>query len=220
MKIQLILMLFLHFKVMADSDLESVKNNLRLELIKAHRPLTYQQANDILFTKLDNHSGVICSVYNQKNCLTTFIVPSPKIMNIEHTWPQSNGANGDAKSDLHHIFISDSPTNSVRSSLPFCDVVIQKWTNGESKRGAGKYGEHCFEPPVNHKGNVARAMFYFAIRYQKEIDQEQEFYFRLWNKNDPVDENERQRNIEIMKFQGNTNPFIDRPELIDTISDF
>lgn len=215
-----ILFFIFSFSLMADSSIDKIKNDLRLELIKTHRPITYQQANEILFTKLDNNKGIICSVYNNQNCLNTTTIPSPKIMNIEHTWPQSEGANGDAKSDLHHIFISDSPTNSIRSSLPFCDVIMPKWTNGESKRGLGKFGEHCFEPPKNHKGNIARAMFYFAIRYQKEINQEQEFYFRLWNHLDPVDENEAYRNLEVIKFQGNANPFIIHPELIDSISDF
>lgn len=215
-----ILFLFFIFSASANSSLDKFKNDLRLDLINSHHPITYQQANEILFTKLDNKNGIICSVYNKNNCLTTIVIPSPKVMNIEHTWPQSLGANGEAKSDLHHIFISDSPTNSIRSSLPFCDVMTVKWTNGESKRGRGKFGEHCFEPPQNHKGNVARAMFYFAIRYQKEIDSQQEFYFRLWHKIDPVDENESNRNAEIEKFQGNSNPFVTHPEYTDTISDF
>lgn len=215
-----ILFLFFIFSSFANADLDKIKSDLRQELTNTHHPITYQQANEILFTKLDNKNGIICSVYSKSICLTTSIVPSPKIMNIEHSWPQSLGANGDAKSDLHHIFITDSPTNSIRSNLPFCDVMTVKWTNGESKRGIGKFGEHCFEPPQNHKGDVARAMFYFAIRYQKEIDSQQEYYFKLWHKIDPIDDNEIYRNNEIVKYQGNSNPFITNPELIEKITDF
>ncbi len=194
--------------------------NIQLKTRSEHRPLTYKVANEILFTKLDNKNSVVCSVYDTKNCLTTSVVPSPKIMNIEHTWPQSEGAVGTAKSDLHHLFISDSPTNSVRSSLPFCDVEQIKWTNGESKRGHNKHNEHCFEPPKNHKGNVARALFYFSIRYQMPIDDHQESYLRIWNDEDPVDGEEEKRNFEISKYQGNLNPFVSNSNLVLEFDDF
>lgn len=198
----------------------SIVQNIQLKTRNDHRPLTYKLANEILFTKLDNKNGIICSVYKIDLCLTTAIVPSPKVMNIEHTWPQSEGANGDAKSDLHHLFISDSPTNSIRSSLPFCDVENVKWTNGESKRGYNKFNEHCFEPPKNHKGNVARALFYFSLRYQLPIENHQEEFLRAWHFIDPIDNDEIERNNEVSKFQGNLNPFILDPELINQIKDF
>ena len=40
-------------------------------------------------------------------------------MNTEHTWPQSKGATGAAKSDLHHLFPTDSKANSIRGNHPF-----------------------------------------------------------------------------------------------------
>ena len=141
-------------------------------------------------------------------------------MNIEHTWPQSNGANGIAKSDLHHLFPVDSPTNSIRSSLPFCDVIESKWSNSQSKRGFNSFKEHCFEPPEQHKGNVARALFYFSVRYQMPIDDNQESYLRKWCKQDPIDQDEIDRNDKIKSFQYNSNPFIERPELIEQIKNF
>lgn len=202
--------------VIHSTRVQSIQTSIRTD----HRPLTYKMANEILFTKLDNKNGIVCSVYKNDLCLTTNTVPSPKLMNIEHTWPQSAGANGDAKSDLHHIFVSDSPTNSIRSSLPFCQVETLKWTNGESKRGYNKFNEHCFEPPQNHKGNVARALFYFSLRYQMSIDENQEAFLRVWHLEDPVDQAEIDRNVEVSKFQGNLNPFINNPLLVNEISDF
>jgi len=211
-----IISFFFTYNVLAKTN-NPLVIKLQEEIIKNHRPITYQMANEILFTKLDNHSGVICSVYSPKDCIETLIVPSPKVMNIEHTWPQSAGANGEAKSDLHHIFISDSPTNSIRSSLPFCDVVTVKWTNGFSKRGMSKFNEHCFEPPATHKGDVARAIFYFAIRYNHSLDKNQEAFLKEWNKLDPVSNEESIRNIEVQKFQGNLNPFINDSTYVDLI---
>ena len=199
---------------------DKLKADLYKDLSSAHMPLTYKQANEILFTKLNQTSNEICSAYTSKLCASNNEIPSPKIMNIEHTWPQSTGANGIAKSDLHHLFAVDSPTNSIRSSLPFCDVVELKWDNGESKRGFNSFKEHCFEPPVKHKGNVARALFYFSVRYKMPIDDNQETYLRKWHKQDPIDQNEIDRNDKIKSFQNNSNPFIEKPELVEQIQNF
>lgn len=197
-----------------------LKEELHIKTRKEHLPITYKAANEILFSKLDNHNGIVCSVYSSQTCMVTNTVPSPKIMNIEHTWPQSEGANGEAKSDLHHLFPVESSINSIRSSLPFCIVKVIKWEKNQSKRGYSQFNEHCFEPPAEHLGNVARALFYFSIRYKNLIDSNQESFLRAWHKADPIDQNEIDRNHAIKKFQNNTNPFIDDPGLVDKISDF
>lgn len=220
--LELFFSLFLTLSCFADevSDSRLIKDELYKLVRSPHHPITYKQANEIIFTKLDNHQGTVCSVYSTKSCVTTAGVPSPKVMNIEHTWPQSAGANGDAKSDLHHIFPVESSVNSIRSSLPFCEVQDIKWTKENSKRGYSQFQEHCFEPPHEHLGNVARALFYFSIRYQKPIDQNQEFFLRKWNKEDPIDQEEIERNNAIEVFQNNINPFIEDASLADKIIDF
>lgn len=197
-----------------------LKNRLHERVTKDHRPLNYKQANLYLFTVVDNHQGSVCSAYSPETCLETTTVPSPKLMNIEHTWPQSEGANGIAKSDLHHLFPTSSSTNSIRSSLPFCVVEQIKWESDQSKRGLSAHGEHCFEPPKEHKGNVARALFYFSIRYQFSIDANQEAYLKFWHTEDPVDLAELNRNKLIYELQNNSNPFIEQPELVLEIIDF
>jgi hypothetical protein len=204
-------------KLLPTSDLKIFLHQI---VTVPHHPINYKQANIDLFTILDNHSGIICGVYSPSECITTQEIPSAKLMNIEHTWPQSEGANGEAKSDLHHLFVTSSSTNSIRSSLPFCDVKIVKWAEDQSKRGTNLVGENCFEPPAAHKGNVARAMFYFSIRYQYPIDSNQQLVLRAWHHADPVDDQERIRNNKIIELQNNTNPFIENPELVDLVSDF
>ncbi len=205
------------FSFSASADLRS---DLNLVMKSTHHPITYKLANEVLFTKLNKTEGVICSVYSPSVCMDFKGVPSPKLMNVEHTWPQSEGANGDAKSDLHHLFATSSSTNSMRSSLPFCDVQIVKWEADQSKRGLNEYSEHCFEPPPNHKGNVARALFYFAVRYGMSIDEHQEKVLRRWHVIDPVDQEEFDRSHLIEKYQNNSNPFIDHPELVEQIDNF
>ena len=43
---------------------------------------------------------------------------------------------------------------------------------------------------------------------------------REWNKTDPVDASERQRNDAIDKLQGNRNPYIDHPDKVDDLYKF
>jgi len=154
-------------------------------------------------------------------------LPDNRVINAEHTWPQSKFTGKFSKemqkSDLHHLFPTDSEMNSTRSSYPFGEVVqdSQELKCREARLGSviesrGIY----FEPPDSHKGNVARALFYFSVRYRLNIDPIQEKYLRSWHLKDTPDDEELRRNEEIHALQGNRNPFIDHPELVDLIFDF
>jgi deoxyribonuclease-1 len=156
--------------------------------------------------------------------------PNNNDVNTEHTWPQSLGAKAEPKrGDLHHLFPTDSKANSVRSSLPFGEVIGKDAHSNcsASQRGTminpktGKKGTaRAFQPPPEHRGNVARAMFYFASKYGFSLDRNQEYYLRKWHNDDPVDDSEIGRNDRIQKVQGNRNPYIDYPRLVDRITDF
>ncbi len=182
-------------------------------VIDHNQDLGYTRARTVMFSELDNFGGRVCGVYSGK-CLNTDGIPNHQIMNCEHSWPQSMGAVGIAKSDLHHLYPADSRMNSRRSNHPFCEVITSSWQDYGSALGRSYSGVTCFEPPDHHKGNVARSMFYFSIRYQKNMGNEQESFFRSWITSDPVDENEIERNEMIQYHQGNRNPFIDHPEFI------
>jgi endonuclease I len=113
--------------------------------------------------------------------------------------------------------------NSIRGNLEFGEVSHEAYQLpcSTSKMGAipiapGDY----FEPPRDHKGNVARAIFYFSMRYGLTIDREEESYLRQWHQADPVDGEELARNDRIEEIQGNRNPFIDHPDLINQIANF
>lgn len=155
------------------------------------------------------------------------VVPDNNVVNVEHTWPQSKFTGrfpeDIQKADLHHLFPTDSQMNSSRSSHAFGEVGHDQT---ELKCRTARLGTSIksrtlvFEPPKEHKGNVARALFYFSIRYNMPIDGEQEAFLKKWDKEDPVDEEEWNRNNEIYKLQGNRNPFIDHPEVVERISNF
>ena len=77
-----------------------------------------------------------------------------------------------------------------------------------------------FDVRPERRGDIARAHFYFSVRYLKPISSVEEPTLREWNKSDPPDERERARNDAIEALQRNRNPFIDRPDLVDQIDDF
>lgn len=155
------------------------------------------------------------------------VVPDNRVINVEHTWPQSRftGRFRDdvQKSDLHHLFPTDTEINAIRGNNLFGEVTkdLINLKCPEARFGLGSAGsDEVFEPPREHKGNVARALFYFSTRYDLPIDEREETILRKWNHEDPVDADEFNRNNEIFKVQGNRNPFVDFSELPEKIENF
>lgn len=201
--------------------------------------LGYRGARKVLFGKLhlkENAQGYYLEeVYCRKQYtradinLGPNVIPNNNILNCEHTWPQSRFtgrfANEMQKSDLHHLFPTDSKANSIRGNYEFADVDGGDLRHDDcdaSHFGTADSGgsRDRFEPPTEHKGNVARALFYFSTRYQIKISASEEEYLREWNRLDPVDAEEMERNETIYLIQGNRNPFIDFPSLADKVADF
>ena len=153
-------------------------------------------------------------------------IPDPKIMNTEHSWPQSKFSNRYSrdlqKSDLLILYPVNSRVNSARSNHPFAEVPNSKLTIcSASKMGPiDDTGIKYFEPADAIKGDIARSLFYFSIRYEKAIDSVQEYFLRKWHQEDPVDEFEMDRNKTIYDYQGIRNPFIDHPSLVQQVTDF
>jgi hypothetical protein len=130
-------------------------------------------------------------------------------------WPASRGL-GDEQApaflDLHNIWAAEP--------------------DFEQRRGHG-FGEGdetpTLEPVDSLKGDVARTLLYMSLRYDGEDGGTP---LRLlvrpaapdeaaigglctlldWNESDPVNSAERRRNERVERYQGNRNPFVDRPE--------
>jgi deoxyribonuclease I len=149
-------------------------------------------------------------------------------VNIEHTWPQSKFTRSFdknmQKSDMHHLFPTDSLANNRRANHDFGNVDDShdelNVQNCSISQLTDISGHFVFEPPQNHKGNVARALFYFATRYNLAIHPSAEMILRQWHKLDPVDTAERKRHEIIVRYQKVRNPFVDYPELVEKVADF
>jgi deoxyribonuclease-1 len=196
--------------------------------------LSYQEARKIMFGELfiEIHGNgkysikdTYCNIaIDESKGAGPDKIPNPKYMNCEHTWPQSKFSKAfpkdQQKNDLHHLFPVDMRANSTRNNFPFANVDgrVTHSDCQDSKIGnALNTNIKSFEPPSEHKGNVARALYYFSTRYKMDIDATQAKYLKIWNIEDPVDQEEIERNEKIMKIQGNRNPFIDYPELVNRL---
>jgi hypothetical protein len=199
------------------------------------KSLGYNTARKLIFGKLhlqqDDQGYFVFDVYCRKQFTSSVGVgpdkiPNSNVINTEHTWPQSKFSNSFPKemqkSDMHHLFPTDSKANGVRGNNEFAEVNGNAVANcGASYSGdPDKSNGQFFEPPDEHKGNVARALFYFSVRYRMPISAQQEDYLRRWHEADSVDAAEIERNEMIFKMQGNRNPFIDHPESVSGIADF
>ena len=76
------------------------------------------------------------------------------------------------------------------------------------------------EPTAGARGNLARAYLYMSFRYRIPIQEKLEDKLRLWHFEDPPDKAENGRNALIELIQGNRNPFIDHPEIVERVQDF
>ncbi len=188
--------------------------------------------------------------------------------NREHTWPNSLGfpsTNGNLGlpnapyTDTHMLWLSDTNQNSSRGNKPFancasgCSELATEANGGVGGPSTGHPGnsnwvrtpdgnQGSFEVWNHRKGEMARAIFYMAIRYEGGVDPtsgqnepqleltdnrsqivqsnnySQTAYMGLladllaWHLADPPDAAEVARNNVIQSFQGNRNPFVDHPE--------
>lgn len=158
-------------------------------------------------------------------------------MNIEHSFPKSwwGGSENQAYKDLYNLMPCEQKINSAKSNYPMGKVTTAKTDNGCTKVGTGSNGYQLWEPADKWKGDFARGYMYMATTYQNftwkgeqalQILQQgdyptlQEWAYTLyieWARTDEVDEIEVKRNNEVSKIQGNRNPFVDFPNLMEYI---
>ena len=153
--------------------------------------------------------------------------------NREHVWAKSHGDFGTVSgpgTDVHHLRPEDVTVNSTRGNLDF-DLggsAVSQCT------GCLSDGD-SFEPRNAVKGDVARMIFYMAVRWDGGdgfADLEPNnlvgngtaphigkmSVLKQWNLQDPPDAFEKRRNQVIFDtWQHNRNPFIDHPEWVTAI---
>ena len=211
----------------------------------AYRPSSTNGSNDDLYatvdrTTVDGQDGVVC-VYtglfvpfdgapsrDPSQDVGNGFSNTGASINQEHTWPNSS-LSGIAKSDLHNLFPTQVGVNADRGTLPFAEIDDARTTRWY--RGAPPYtqtsppaddidayseiGGGAFEPREDHKGNVARALFYMAAVYDPpasndfSFDADDRRTLYAWHYADAITEADQARSARVAAFQsGKDNPFV------------
>lgn len=190
----------------------------------------YKTARKVFWQSV--YTGSVNSLY----CGESFDSDRRQGYNIEHVFPMSwvtNGLNcgkrkqcrqrstvfNKIEADLHNLYPSRVDVNRERSSFRFGVV------NGEKRRFGRcdfevNYRTRVAEPTESARGEVARAMFYMAHQYQDQglvIFDKQAKLLLKWHRQDPPSKQEVKRNNAIERIQGNRNPFVDDPKLLETL---
>jgi hypothetical protein len=198
-----------------------------------HKELSYDSARIYMYGFIDNYGDSIECVYSgykKKLVFGTNNVTFPSPINCEHTVPQAFfDSELPMLSDIYHMFPTYEQWNNDRANYPFSDIndaQTNKWIYkatsqaGQPSSNKDLYSEYktntTFEPREQHKGNLARAVFYFFTMYDPASNDITDVSaintLCLWAKNDPPNGREIERNNRIQQYQGNRNPYVDHPE--------
>lgn len=153
------------------------------------------------------------------------------VWNREHTFPRSRGGfdsiDADTLADGKAIFWTTN-ADSLRHANSDAHAIRAVDALENINRGNQFYGEYNGPPGTlgGFKGDVARGIFYLAIRYNG-LEVVNGFPEGLtgqfgdlatlldWHRNDPPDDFEMNRNNVVYTWQFNRNPFIDMPDLVE-----
>ncbi len=204
----------------------------------------FDETNIANFASRDNGNGtrsVFCVYTNYEFIYTgTFAwTTMSREHTFAHSWmPTFPNTSNDQYSDQYQLFPThQNNANGRRSNHPFGIVVNVTYQFMEGKVGTNAAGQIVYEPRDGHKGDAARSLFYMMARYDgiagntwnfnwlnntslpslSEAPQDT-LVLLEWNRQDPPDKWEVDRNNYIQSIQQNRNPFVDHPEYINYIS--
>ena len=209
-------------------------------IIKKAKVLKYGDGDNSTwygFYTTDNDNGYVIDRYSNNRVKFGKQGAAPSGMNIEHSFPKSwwGGSKTQAYMDLFNLMPSDSKANSSKSNYGMGVVTKTSFDNGCIKVGDGSEGFKVWQPSKEWEGDFSRGYMYMATAYQdykwsdnaakNSLTQGDyptlkkwayELYIK-WAKEDPVSKIEVDRNNAVYKIQGNRNPFIDFPNLMEYI---
>lgn len=149
-------------------------------------------------------------------------------INRVYVYKSAEGSKGGVASDYHNLFASSSSGNSSRSNKQF----------GIAEDGKESYDykatDTIFEPNDSDKGKLARAILYMDTCYDDVslldglFTEDQTLFYNQgmhgnkdiivsWAQEYLVDYHEYQHNVVVQDYQGNRNPYIDFPGLVDYV---
>lgn len=195
------------------------------------------------YTDRDTVTNEVLDMYSNNHRYFDPEKPTASVagFDIEHMLPKSwwGGDVNPAYCDIFHLVPGDASANRSKSNHAPGIPADSSFYNGSFVTGKDTiHGlSRVFCPADEYKGDFARAYFYIAACYGDSLtwlekgepaqamtnEGWQEFQPWLrdllleWHRLDPVSQKELDRAVEVNKIQGNRNPFIDYPELVEYI---
>ncbi len=201
----------------------------------------YDAARDSLYRTVLNEQGTVETIYSGFSAsadpdgdATAQLLDQN--VNTEHLWPRSKGAeNEPALSNMFILAPAWSEANGYRCNYPYAEITdsdAARWIKDKmvqtelppmEERGTytESVGNSCGSPSENGrleprhsvKGDVARAVLYFAMAYPNRADltffETQRETLLDWHEQDPITATELRRTLVIASYQGNRpNPFV------------
>lgn len=217
------------------------------EAVVGQRVLTYKEVWEALvLTDPGRERGTVVLIYTRRDQDARRRDQGqndPDSWNREHLWPKSHGfpdEDNPAYTDLHNLRPADRSVNTQRGDRDFDDGGIS-----HPEALGVRWDADSWEVPDAVKGDVARAIFYMALRYdgtgtytdrKGRVRHEPRLQIvegdspeardpllgslgtlLRWNTLDPPDEAERLRNARVEAIQGRANPFVEEPQAIDRL---
>jgi hypothetical protein len=203
-----------------------LREYIKKETEKNFKHITYPKAKDILHKNI----GEI-DIYGDGTLEK----------NVEHIFPQfkfkGKSNKSVLKSDMHNLYLCNSRLNNLRQNFKYIDsasvslddkikILDRKGCEVNTHRDiftktgylmVSNRKQKTFIPTNYSRGKISRALSYFTIKYDFMDELEDIIDFKTlieWNLKDPVDNDEYLKNIKIYKYQGNINPFIMEPDLV------
>ncbi len=137
-------------------------------------PLTQDEVNKNAWNK-DVYLDIL---YRKDNIIFDSSLGSKGLLDREHILPKSYGFNNegtgyqklDAGCDLHNLKAADHKGNSTAHNNRLYDDISSLDNINEvydpDNKSVSYYNDSYFEPPSEDKGDIARAVFYMALKYR------------------------------------------------------
>lgn len=216
----------------------TLKEQLKI-LYSSHINRDYKSSRQQMYGHTDCEYDALRLIYDTEFYPWTCggdTIPPDTAINAEHVVCQSTfDEKRPMLTDLHHLISSPTKLNNIRSNNKFGEFDYSKCNKWCNKNNCSlprppddeKDLYSCLSsgtpklwlPRVRDRGEIARAVFYFYTIYTDytistigDVDT-----FKKWNREYPPSAFEIARNNAINRSQGNRNPFIDDPSLVDKV---
>ena len=219
---------------------------LKASIKASYRPTKHVQSQNQLikvFRQTDVSDGYLIDRYSDnkytlpadENFLPDGIVWDDV---IDYSWWGENTIYGDTVLyDIYNLFPCNDEVPINKADYPPGIVNEVIYSNGVWKSGLGLIAGvsvNLYEPAEEYRGDFARVAMYMATIYSVDwwhglgvnffsdteyptLNGYAKRTLLQWHREDPVSGIEKSRNDAVEKIQGNRNPFVDFPDLVEYI---